>query len=212
MSIRDRMYQLVTPEEVNEFVEKFPTSAIFKAGGCHKTMQGFSYVEEALNPHEGVNIGFIRVIESRPASNHVADLTGITHQSPQLILFVDGKPVFDVDNWEITQELVESAAEAAYGAPTGEAPQARPLQNVSDYIALLEKYVEGNIAESEFEGEWLTTFQKDATPRSKEEFDLLNSLYGDVDAAIAGGGLCQIGASPVKGRAERLLGMLKAAI
>jgi len=45
-------------------------------------------------------------MEARPASNHVASLTGIVHESPQLILFRDGKAVFDRDNWDITAEAV----------------------------------------------------------------------------------------------------------
>jgi bacillithiol system protein YtxJ len=46
------------------------------------------------------------VVEARPASNHVASLTGITHESPQFILFRGGKAVFDRDNWDITDEAV----------------------------------------------------------------------------------------------------------
>ena len=63
--------------------------------------------------------------------------------------------------------------------------------------------------EDEFEAAWLETFQADATPRGQEEFQILNSLYGDVDAAI--GGLVQLGGDrrPLKERAGELLVMLK---
>jgi len=36
----------------------------------------------------------------------VAALTGIEHESPQIILFRDGKHVFDRDNWDITAEAL----------------------------------------------------------------------------------------------------------
>jgi bacillithiol system protein YtxJ len=59
-------------------------------------------------------LGIIRVVEARTASNHVAALTGITHESPQLILFKDGKAVFDRDNWDITGEAVAEGLEGHF--------------------------------------------------------------------------------------------------
>ncbi len=116
MSLRDRMYELTSIEEVNEFLEEFPTGAIFKAGTCHKTVDGFAVVEKALNSRPNINLGFIRVVEARPASNHIAEITAIVHQSPQFILFADGAPVYDVDNWDITSQVVEAALQKNLGA------------------------------------------------------------------------------------------------
>jgi monothiol bacilliredoxin len=113
--MRERIFELTTVEEVNEFLEHFPTAAIFKAGGCHKTMEGFGHVETAMGPRGELHMGFIRVIENRPASNHVAELTGIVHQSPQFILFVEGQAVYDVDNWDINHQVVEEALEKHLG-------------------------------------------------------------------------------------------------
>ena len=41
--LRDRVVNLSTPEAVDAFLEQHPTSVIFKAGTCHKTMQGFVF-------------------------------------------------------------------------------------------------------------------------------------------------------------------------
>ena len=41
----------------------------------------------------------------------MASLTGIVHESPQLIFFKDGKAVFDRDNWDITDEAVAEGLE-----------------------------------------------------------------------------------------------------
>jgi len=98
MGLKDRMYELTEVSEVDEFLEKFPTGAFFKAGSCHKTMQGFGYVEQALNAYENIHLGFVKVIQSRPVSNYIAELTEIVHQSPQLMLYMTKKPVYDVDN------------------------------------------------------------------------------------------------------------------
>lgn len=106
MSLKDRIEFLTTPAEVDAFLGKNPTSAIFKAGTCHKTNETFGSVQSHLEGREDLRLGVIKVVEARPASNHVATLTGVTHESPQLFFFRDGKAVFDRDNWDITSEAV----------------------------------------------------------------------------------------------------------
>jgi bacillithiol system protein YtxJ len=114
VALRDRITFLTTPEEVDSFLAANPDAALFKIGMCHKTQETFRHVETTLGPREELPLGMIRVIESRPASNHVAALTGITHESPQLILFKDGRPVFDRDNWDITEDDVRAALETHF--------------------------------------------------------------------------------------------------
>jgi bacillithiol system protein YtxJ len=107
--LKDRIQFLTTPDEVDAFLSAHPDSALFKVGICHKTSETFAHVEKELGAREDLPLGLIRVIESRPASTHVAQRTGIPHESPQLILFKDGKPVFDRDNWDITAEDIGAA-------------------------------------------------------------------------------------------------------
>ncbi len=109
MALKDRIRFLTTPDEVDTFLKEHPTSAIFKAGTCHKTQEVFRAVEQHLEPREDLRLGVIRVVEARPASNHVTSLTGITHESPQFILFRAGQAVFDRDNWDITAEALAEA-------------------------------------------------------------------------------------------------------
>ncbi|GAB4228684.1 MAG: DUF2847 family protein [Chlamydiales bacterium] len=185
MTLRDRMFSLTEIEHVDEFLKKYPTGAFFKAGGCHKTMQGFGYVEQALNPRSEIYMGFVWVVEHRPVSNYIAEITQITHQSPQLILMVEGKPVFDVDNWDITPEVLEEALDFHFGPVDLVTSTEEHHADVSSYLDLLSQYLEGNIPEETFRQKWLITFQSDATPRSSQQFNLLNSLFGDVDAALS---------------------------
>ena len=114
MALKDRMQLLTTPEQVDEFLKKNPNSALFKAGTCHKTPETFRAVEEQLGPREDLPIGIVRVVEARPASNHIATLTGIHHESPQIILFKDGKAVFNRDNWDIESEAIAEALEGHF--------------------------------------------------------------------------------------------------
>ena len=112
MPLKDRISYLTSPAEVDTFLQANPTAAIFKIGNCHKTQETFVHVQAHLDPREDLKLGIIKVIESRPASNHVASMTGIEHESPQIILFRDGKNVFDRDNWDITAEAMAEGMKA----------------------------------------------------------------------------------------------------
>ncbi|CCB91736.1 putative uncharacterized protein [Waddlia chondrophila 2032/99] len=207
MSFRDRLYELTTPEEVDSFLSVNPNCALFKAGGCHKTMQGFGVVEKMMGSRGELPVGLVKVIDHRPASNHIAELTGIVHESPQFILFKEGKAVYDVDNWDIIPESLEVALIKHFGPVTsGDAAAAEANGDIEQYIRLLEEYLEGRMDEQSFTHEWLETFRSDNSLRSTEEFNLLNSLFGDVDMAYAsiineGAPVC----NTLKVRAESLL-------
>jgi bacillithiol system protein YtxJ len=109
LALKDRMRFLTTAQEVDDFLAQNPQAVVFKAGTCHKTQETFSQVQPLLEARPELPLAVIRVVESRPASNRVAEVTGLRHESPQLILFKDGRPVFDRDNWDITAETFAAA-------------------------------------------------------------------------------------------------------
>ena len=114
MTLKERITFLTTPEQVDQFLAANKTAAIFKAGTCHKTPTAFEHVQAHFEDREDMPLGIIRVVESRHASNHVEKLTGVRHESPQLLLFRDGKPVFDRDNWDITAETVAEGLQSHF--------------------------------------------------------------------------------------------------
>ena len=114
MALKDRIHFLVSPAQVDAFVRENPAAAIFKAGTCHKTNEMLQHVQAQLEAREDVPLGIIRVVEARPASNRVAEMTGVQHESPQLLLFKEGKAVYDRDNWDITPESIAQALEAHF--------------------------------------------------------------------------------------------------
>lgn len=182
--LKDRVVLLTTPDDVTAFLDQYPTSLIFKAGTCHKTMQGFGFVQERLEPREDLMCGVIRVVEARPASNLVADRTGIQHESPQLIMFEAGQPVFNVDNWNITPEALEQGftklplGEAVLTGGDGARSDLRP------YLDVLERYLNGAIDDQQFEHTYTHMFRDDSTLRPGGEVEVLNSIFGDVDQHI----------------------------
>jgi bacillithiol system protein YtxJ len=179
--LRDRVVNLTSPEDVQGFLAQNPTSIIFKAGTCHKTMQGFGFLQEKLEPREDLMVGIIRVVEARTASNLVAEMTGLTHHSPQVILFKEGQPVFERNNWDITpEELDEGFAHVpASGAVVSSEKVVR--SDLAPYKSLLEQYITGIMSDRQFEYAYTNMFRDDASLRSREEVEVLNSIFGDVD-------------------------------
>jgi bacillithiol system protein YtxJ len=174
------MYAITTPEEADHFIETNPTAAIFKAGTCHKTMQGWGNLERLLRLRPDVPVGIIRVVEHRPASNRVAERTGIIHHSPQVILFKNGQPLFDLDNWDITTENLEPLLNQYLGEPQAQ-PTGGSASNLEPYKRLLDAYLGGAVSEPQFQWTYLNLFREDASLRSQEEFEVLNSLFGNPD-------------------------------
>ena len=54
----------------------------------------------------------VKVIESRPVSNAIAESLGVTHQSPQMILLRDGKAVWNASHGGIIAEAITQALQA----------------------------------------------------------------------------------------------------
>ncbi|MFC5849926.1 monothiol bacilliredoxin BrxC family protein [Deinococcus petrolearius] len=196
---------LTTPEEVDQFLQDYPLAAVFKAGTCHKTMQGFGVLETFLQNHE-LPVGFIRVVDWRPASNHVAARTGIIHQSPQLILFKEGAAQFEVNNWDITPEALAPVFSAHVPARSAEGTVATE-DNAEPYRRLMRAFLAGELSDWAFQDQYVNLFRDDASLRSQREFELLSRLFGDPDAYH--GGLHQLGApqqrGDLKARVQELL-------
>lgn len=195
---------LTTPEEVDQFLTDYPLAAVFKAGTCHKTMQGFGVLETFLQDHE-LPVGFIRVVDWRPASNHVAQLTGIVHHSPQLMIFRGGQVQFEANNWDITPEALEPVF-AQIPARSASA-SVQTDDNIEPYRRLMRDFVDGKISDWAFQDQYVTMFRDDASLRSQREFELLSRLFGDPDAYH--GGLHQLGQpqerGELRGRVQQLL-------
>lgn len=119
MDLEERARRLTTPEEVDAFLGAHPTCIVFKASHCHKSDVVFERIRPALETREALPLAMVQVVECRAASNRVEALSGVRHESPQLLLFREGEVVFDRDNWEITESALRGALEelAAPAAP-----------------------------------------------------------------------------------------------
>ena len=59
---------------------------------------------------DGVNI--LEVQSARAISNEVADLTGIRHETPQVIILRDGKAVWNASHFDVVAADVMKAVES----------------------------------------------------------------------------------------------------
>ncbi|AOZ91562.1 bacillithiol system redox-active protein YtxJ [Paenibacillus crassostreae] len=71
--------------------------------------QVMSYLEET--PNESIDYGMIYVIEDRPISRELADLVGVKHESPQVILLKDKQPVWHISHSKITSHALQHELE-----------------------------------------------------------------------------------------------------
>jgi len=54
-------------------------------------------------------VALIDVQSAREISREIAVSTGVEHESPQVIIMRNGKPVWHTSHWDITRETVEKA-------------------------------------------------------------------------------------------------------
>jgi len=66
------------------------------------------YAEQHPDKHE---YALVKVIESRPVSNRIAEDLGIVHASPQIFLLKDGNAYWNTSHWSITTEHISAVAD-----------------------------------------------------------------------------------------------------
>ena len=65
---------------------------------------------------EDVDCWVVLVIEQRPLSQLIARDAGVVHQSPQAILFINGRPVWNASHGRITEFALRQAISDAHPA------------------------------------------------------------------------------------------------
>jgi bacillithiol system protein YtxJ len=78
---------------------------------CPISASRWRLLEEYASHESRADFWKLLVIQARPVSLHVADETGVRHQSPQAILFYQGKPVWDESHYRITEKDMKAALE-----------------------------------------------------------------------------------------------------
>ena len=120
--IETRAQALRTPAEVDAFLSEHGDCALFKAGACHLTTSALQALARPLGKRPDLPIGLIRVVECRAASERAAELTGVRHASPQILLLRRGHVVHARDNWDISADALRTALEEHFAQDQRAAP------------------------------------------------------------------------------------------
>lgn len=91
-----------------------PAFLLFKhspvcAASAHARGEYLAFVESG----EAVPTGWIDVVGQRELSRWIAEVSGVPHQSPQAILFREGKAVWNASHFDITKDALKRAVGAA---------------------------------------------------------------------------------------------------
>jgi bacillithiol system protein YtxJ len=76
---------------------------------CPVSGRAFEEYREFVEAHPEVPTGWIDVVADRPLSLRVAEVTGVTHESPQALLIRDGAVAWHASHGAITTETLEGA-------------------------------------------------------------------------------------------------------
>lgn len=100
--------ELTTLEQWEEVYKGDTPLIVFKhSTACPVSSNALNEFEQYLNgsPRDDIEYVLVKVIESRPVSNRIAEDTGVKHESPQ-IMFIDKdrSVVWNTSHWAITVE------------------------------------------------------------------------------------------------------------
>jgi bacillithiol system protein YtxJ len=75
---------------------------------CPVSANALNEFESYLNgkPNPDTDYVLVKVIESRPVSNKIAEDTGVKHESPQIILVKNREKVWSASHWAVTTEHI----------------------------------------------------------------------------------------------------------
>lgn len=177
VTLRERFFPLHQPDDVDELLDGFAWSAIFKAGTGDKTIEAWLVAQKALEPRVDVAVGFARLPADRPASDRVAARAEVPHRSPQLLLFGNGRLRFHLDEFEIVPDRLVPLLDEHLPADLGPAVRNQEIISLEPYRRLVADFLSGALPEERFQWSYLDRLEKEAAWRDDETFAVLNSLF-----------------------------------
>jgi len=99
--------ELVADAQLDEILEKSKERAqvIFKhSTRCSISKTVWNRMERANQLDENADYYYLDLIAFRDISNRIADVLGVQHESPQVLVIKDGKAQYNADHFEIEAE------------------------------------------------------------------------------------------------------------
>ena len=108
MKIFDDLTEISTPENAADLIKTSSTLPILiykHSPICSVSLYSQKEFVDFLNVNnQPLNIQWVDVVHSRPASQKIAELIEIEHASPQILLISNGKCVWNASHSNITKE------------------------------------------------------------------------------------------------------------
>lgn len=101
--------EITTVEEWNQTLENSaerPVLLLKHSTRCEVSANAIKEYESYLGetPREDIDYVLVKVIESRPVSNKIAEDLNVAHASPQMIWVKNKYPEWNASHWAITSE------------------------------------------------------------------------------------------------------------
>ncbi len=110
------MVRLHTTEDVDKFIQRSHEKPVFifkYSPYCSISYLKWETFLFFVREHPDIPYAKIDVIEQRPLSNYIAEITGVRHQSPQVLAFARGSVVWHASHWNIEEENLVAALKLA---------------------------------------------------------------------------------------------------
>lgn len=103
--------EITTNDEWNELLsgsQEKPVVILKHSTACPVSFNALKEYEAYLGkaPNAGVDYALVKVIESRPVSNQIAEDTGVKHASPQILYIKNKETIWNTSHWAITEEHI----------------------------------------------------------------------------------------------------------
>lgn len=103
--------QLTNEDQLRDLIaasEEKPVAFFKHSTRCSISSMALSRFENKWNQELPVTCVYLDLLSFRPLSNLIADLSGVEHASPQLIVFKDNQVVYDASHNGIDAEAVQT--------------------------------------------------------------------------------------------------------
>ncbi|MEM8600134.1 MAG: bacillithiol system redox-active protein YtxJ [Bacteroidota bacterium] len=111
---------LHTPDDFQAVLDaskEHPVAVLKTSIACPISARGQEQFVQLENDADPPLYGLV-VQYARPLSNHIAEATGVEHQTPQALVLYEGEVVFHASHHHITAGRLRDAARRAVGAPS----------------------------------------------------------------------------------------------
>lgn len=113
MSLWNEITTLEEWENIRERSAIKPVLLLKHSTRCPVSSNALHEFEQYAAKHADAQIEYtlVKVIESRPVSNQIAEDLGIQHASPQIFLIKGGASYWNASHWSVTEEHIAAVVD-----------------------------------------------------------------------------------------------------